>query len=85
MATRTSFPPELAASLTGHWHLDRKQSDSIEPLLAFVGVPWLIRKAILAAPNPAIRVSVDPGTGAEDSHPALVVLQEGMSKMENHY
>lgn len=43
---------ELLPNLTGTWKLDKASSDSLEPLLAFVGLSWLIRKAALAAPAP---------------------------------
>lgn len=49
----------------------------MEPLLQFAGVPWLIRKAALAAPNPSIRTEMRAD--------GMKVVSEGMAKNENEY
>lgn len=59
--------PEAAAlfeALSGEWRLDAGASDGIEPMMAFMGVPWLIRKMALAvAPTMALRTAFAAATG----------------------
>jgi hypothetical protein len=60
--------PEAAAlftALTGEWRLDAAASDGVEPLMAFMGVPWLIRKMALAMQgNAVVQLTLSASTGA---------------------
>lgn len=76
MAAATPTPEEAAgaavAAMAGGWRLDAKQSDSMEPLLEFMGVPWLVRKAIVAASGasspPTMRVAATAGGMDVEAH-----------------
>jgi hypothetical protein len=70
-------------------------SDSFEPFLKFMGVAWMLRKVILAAPQPSIHTELclTPPTAASTSTaatptefvPGFLVIQDGYVKMTNYY
>eukprot|EP00744_Colponema_vietnamica_P007437 GILI01010703.1.p1 GENE.GILI01010703.1~~GILI01010703.1.p1 ORF type:complete len:152 (+),score=38.98 GILI01010703.1:86-541(+) len=46
-----------------HWELDKKKSESIEPLLKVLGVSWVVRKAAaLAVPKQTFTVDMAANT-----------------------
>jgi hypothetical protein len=68
---------ELISQISGDWKLDSGASDSIEPLLKMMGVPWMVRKAALAAPAPSQHVEL--------SAKGMIVQTEGFAKVRNEY
>jgi hypothetical protein len=69
-------PAALASALTGTWALSPSVSDSMEPMLAVMRVPWLIRKAV-ASSKPTLVVAVAPG--------GMSVEQAGFARVVNAY
>ncbi len=53
-------PAELQAAMSGVWKLDAAASESMEPLLAFMGVPWVARKLMANAPPPVLTLLLTP-------------------------
>jgi hypothetical protein len=73
-----AIPSHLCTSLAGTWKLDPAQSDSMEPFLKMLGVPWIARKAAASAVPVMTIKATDGGGGIE-------IVQEGMMKLVNHY
>ena len=36
--------PSPTPSFSGHWRVDHPKSDGMDPILALMGVPWLVRR-----------------------------------------
>lgn len=60
--------PALITGLTGDWQLDASASDSMEPMLTFMGVPWVVRKMILAAPAPGLKTTLTEAGLSTEQH-----------------
>lgn len=76
--TSTVIPSEeFLTQLTNKWKLDPGKSDSMELMFEFMGVPWLIRKAILAAPPPTMTVDAN--------NIRLRIEQSGLANLVNEY
>jgi len=75
----TSIVPttEFLTNVTNKWKLNPTLSDTMEPMFEFMGIPWLIRKAILAAPPPSLVIYAN----AE----ILRIEQQGFSNLINEY
>lgn len=73
----TEASSQMVGAFTGTWKLDPKASDSMEPMLQFMGVPWAIRKLAMAAPPPTQDIILTK----ED----LTVTMNGFKKVTNNY
>lgn len=70
----------LLHRMAGKWTLDVAKSDSPEPLMAWMGMPWLIRKAVLAAASSGATVEIK---ALEDGFE--VDQRSGMGTIQNMY
>ena len=59
----------LPAAGASQWKLDAAKSDSLEPVMVWMGVGWMQRKAALALPPPVLEITW--------SSPRLTLVQRG--------
>ena len=68
---------EAGAAWVGTWHLDRDASDSVEPMLAAMKTPWIVRKlAATMAPTMTITSLRHGGLRVVNENPIRKTDQE---------